>query len=187
MAKSKNPLAGKIVKHAHRRSFQDYLRDKGRDKTTIAYVYLMMLLRSGEGNRFELKEDLFRADIGLGKNALRKARKTLTEDGWLSRGTQKIDPLTGKWGFVEYTVNVEPVAHLVGGGTVNENTDALFTGGGSTGGGSAGDRKEGDTVVLHSLYGTDVPSTSTVSPTAVTSSDVSVNQSVTRRLTPLSR
>jgi hypothetical protein len=171
MAKSK--LAAKIVKHAHRRAFQEYVRHKGRDKTTIGYVYLMMFLRSGEGNRFELKEELFLADLGLGKNAFRSARKTLMDDGWLSRGTQKIDPLTGKWGLVEYTVNVEPVAHLEGGGTVDENIADLFTGGGSTGGGSAGDRKEGDTVVLHSLYGTDVPSTLNCTPSASTGSVVS--------------
>jgi hypothetical protein len=151
MAKSK-PLAAKIVKHAHRRSFQEYLRDKGRDKTTIAYVYLMMLLRSGEGNSFELKEELFLADLGLGKTAFRRARKTLIDDGWLSRGTQKIDPLTGKWGLVKYTVNIEPVAHLMGGGIISETPSPSLRATVEPYYGLAGDRKEGDTVVLHSLY-----------------------------------
>ena len=109
MSQKKSKLEAKIVKHAHRRRFQEYVRTKGRDKSTIGYVYWNMFLRSGKGNVFELEESLFLADLGIGKNALRPARKTLFDDGWLSKAAQKIDPLTGKWGTTAWTVNTEAV------------------------------------------------------------------------------
>jgi hypothetical protein len=147
--RKKKPIAAKIVKHAHRRRFQEYVRTKGRDKSTIAYVYLSMYLRSGKGNVFELEEGLFLGDLGIGKNALRSARAELVKDGWLSKQPQKIDPLTGKWGTTQWIVNEEPVAVAHSEGV---DTDAPLTDDRSTDDGSAGDRSEGDTVVLHSLY-----------------------------------
>ncbi len=66
-SRKKKPIAAKLVKHAHRRRFQEYVRTKGRDKSTIAYVYLSMYLRSGKGNVFELEEGLFLGDLGIGK------------------------------------------------------------------------------------------------------------------------
>ncbi len=153
-------IKAKIVKHAHRRRFQEYVRTKGRDKVTIAYVYWNMYLRSGKGNVFELAESLFLGDLGIGKNALRPARKTLVDDGWLTKDQQMIDPLTGKWGTTAWTVNTEPVAHSEG-----DRTAAPLTGDCSPDVGSAGDRSAGDTVVLHSLYvEVPSPSTSSVSP-----------------------
>lgn len=147
--RKKNGIAAKIVKHAHRRRFQDYLRTKGRDKSTIAYVYWSMYLRSGKGNVFELAEELFLSDLGIGKNALRPARAELVKDGWLSKEAQKIDPLTGKWGTTQWIVNEESVAVASSEGV---GTDAPLTGDRSPDVGSAGDRSAGDTVVLHSLY-----------------------------------
>jgi hypothetical protein len=147
--RKKKPIAAKIVKHAHRRRFQEYVRTKGRDKSTIAYVYLSMYLRSGKGNFFELEEGLFLGDLGIGKNALRSARAELVKDGWLSKEPQKIDPLTGKWGTTQWIVNEEPVAVAHSEGV---DTDAPLTGDRPTDDGSAGDRSAGDTVVLHSLY-----------------------------------
>ncbi len=147
--RKKKPIAAKIVKHAHRRCFQEYVRTKGRDKSTIAYVYLSMYLRSGKGNVFELEEGLFLGDLGIGKNALRSARAELVKDGWLSKEPQKIDPLTGKWGTTQWIVNEESVAVASSEGV---GTDAPLTGDRSTDDGSAGDRSEGDTVVLHSQY-----------------------------------
>ncbi len=93
---------------------------------TIGYVYWNMFMRSGKGNLFELEEGLFLADLGIGKNSLRPARKTLYDDGWLSKAAQTIDPLTGKWGVLprgqlntEAVVNsVDNVAHQEGVGTV---------------------------------------------------------------------
>jgi hypothetical protein len=164
MSKKKKSIEAKLVKFAHRRRFQDYVREKGREKMTLAYVYWAMWHRSGQGNVFELEEGLFLADLGIGKNALRPARATLTKDGWLSKAQQKINPLTGKWGTTAWTVNTEPVAHSEGVGTVAPLT---------------GDRSAGDTVVLHSLDA--IASTSTCTPSASTSSgltDLSINQSV---------
>jgi hypothetical protein len=153
----KKSIEAKIVKHAHRRRFQDYVRTKGREKATIAYVYWSMFLRSGKGNVFELEESLFLGDLGIGKNALRPARKTLVDDGWLTKDQQKIDPLTGKWGTTAWTVNTQTVALSDGVGTA-----APLTGDRSADVGSAGDRSEGDTVVLHSLYASN-PEASTYS------------------------
>jgi hypothetical protein len=161
---AKKGLQAKIVKHAQRRRFQDYVRTKGRDKATIGYVYWSMFLRSGKGNVFELAEELFLADLGIGKNSFRSARKTLVDDGWMSKGEQKMNPVTGLWGTVEYTVYEEPAAHSVSDGTV-----APLTGDRSTADGSAGDRSVGDTVVLHSLYAD--ASTSFSSPSASTPSE----------------
>jgi putative transposase len=44
MAKKK--LDMKFVKHAHRRAFYEYLRDKGRDKFTLSHVDLLPLFRT---------------------------------------------------------------------------------------------------------------------------------------------
>jgi len=155
----KKGIDAKIVKYAHRRRFQEYVRTKGRDKSTIAYVYWSMFLRSGKGNVFELEESLFLGDLGIGKNALRPARKTLVDDGWLTKDQQKIDPLTGKWGTTAWTVNIERVVHSEGIGTV-----APLTGDCSADVGSTGDRSEGDTVVLHSLDADASTSTEATSP-----------------------
>src|ERR1019366_1691335 len=40
----------RAVKFAHRRRFQEYVREKGREKSTLAYVYWAMWHRSGKGN-----------------------------------------------------------------------------------------------------------------------------------------
>jgi hypothetical protein len=174
MSKKKPKLEAKIVKHAHRRRFQEYVRAKGRDKTTIGYVYWNMFLRSGKGNVFELEEGLFLGDLGIGKNALRPARKTLVADGWLSKAQQKVDSLTGKWGTTAWTVNTEPVADSEGDGT-----DAPLTGDRSEDVSSNGDRSVGDTVVLHSLYASNPEaSTSCCTPNGVTSTEQLVSQSV---------
>jgi len=164
MAKKK--LDFKFVKHAHRRRFQEYIRAKGNNKTTIGYVYWNMYFRSGKGNVFELEESLFLADLGIGKNALRPARKTLVDDGWLSKAAQKIDPLTGKWGTTTWTVNTEPVALKEGVGTV-----ALLAAARVADVGSTGDREQGDTVGIH-LLGALNPNahTSSCEPMAPTSS-----------------
>jgi hypothetical protein len=154
-------IKAKIVKHAHRRRFQEYVRTKGRDKSTIAYVYWSMYLRSGKGDVFELEEGLFLADLGIGKNALRPARKTLVDDGWLSKGRQKVDPVTGKWGTTAWTVNTEPVAQSEGNGTAAPSTGDRFSGDRSTAA-----RSVGDTVVLHPLYAD--ASTSSCTPSAST-------------------
>jgi hypothetical protein len=165
--KKKKGINAKIVKHAHRRRFQEYLRTKGRDKSTIGYVYWSMFLRSGAGNVFELEESLFLADLGIGKNAVRPARKTLVDDGWLSTGQQKVNPLTGKWGTTAWTVNTESVALSMGDGTVAP---------------LAGDRSVGDTVVLHLLDASNPEaSTSSCTPLASTrSGDFSVSRSFSR-------
>ena len=170
MSKKKKSLEAKIVKHTHRKRFQEYVRQKGRDKATIGYVYWNMFLRSGKGNVFELKEELFLGDLGIGKDSLRPARKTLVDDGWLSKAAQKIDPLTGKWGTAAWTVNIEPVACSAGVGAV-----ACLTDDGSADVGSPDDGSVGDTVVLHLLDASN-PEASTypVSPSTkgVTSSDL---------------
>lgn len=171
--RQKKSIQAKIVKHAHRRRFQEYIRTKGRDKATIAYVYWSMFLRSGKDNVFELEEGLFLADLGIGKNALRPARKTLFKDGWLSKAAQKIDPLTKKWGTRAWTVNAEPVAQ-----SEDVGAAAPVAGDRSPDGGSAGDRSVGDTVVLHPLDVADAPSTSPVALTGGTSSGESVSPSV---------
>src|ERR1700676_3921756 len=105
-----------------------------------------MFHRSGKGDVFELEESLFLGDLGIGKNALRRAKKDLLDDGWLSKAAQKIDSLTGKWGTTAWTVNTQPVALLEGVGTV-----APFRGDRSRGDLKEGAPKGGDTVVLHSL------------------------------------
>jgi hypothetical protein len=173
--KKKKSLEAKLVKFAHRRRFQDYVREKGREKSTLAYVYWAMWHRSGPGNVFDLEERLFLGDLGIGKNALRPARKTLVDDGWLSKAAQKIDPLTGKWGTTAWTVNTEPVAHSEGVGTV-----ASLTHDRSADVGSTGDRSVGDTVVLHSLYASNPEAyTSSVTLKGVTPTD-QVSQLVSR-------
>lgn len=139
----KKGIAAKLVKFAHRRRFQDYVREKGREKITLGYVYWAMWHRSGKGDTFELAEELFLADLGIGKDALRPARRTLLNDGWLSKAAQKIDPLTGQWSTTAWIVNAEPVACS----TADGSTDVGSTVGGSTDVGSAG-----DTVVLHPQY-----------------------------------
>ncbi len=170
----KKPLEAKIVKHAHRRRFQDCVRKKGRDKATIGYVYWSMFLRSGKGNVFDLEERLFLGDLGIGKNALRQARKTLLDDGWLSKESQKVDALTGKWGTTAWTVNTEPIAHSEGVGTV-----VPLAGDRSADVGSAGDRSVGDTVVLHLLDASNPEApTSSSTPKGVTPPEQSVSQSV---------
>ena len=133
-SRKKKPIAAKLVKHAHRRRFQEYVRTKGRDKSTIAYVYLSMYLRSGKGNVFELEEGLSLGDLGIGKNALRSARAELVKEGWLSKEPQKIDLLTGKWGTTQWIVNEESVAVASLEGV---DTDATLAGDRSTDDGSA--------------------------------------------------
>lgn len=179
MKKKKKSIEAKLVKFAHRRRFQDYVREKGREKMTLSYVYWCMYHRSGKGDVFELEEERFLGDLGIGKNALRPARKTLFNDGWLSKAQQKIDPLTGKWGTTAWTVNTEPVAHSEGFGTV-----APLTGDRSADARSSGDRSEGDTVVLHTLYASNPEaSTSSSTPNGVTSSSL-VSKQVSGALCP---
>jgi hypothetical protein len=81
MAKKK--LDMKFVKHAHRRAFYEYLRDKGRDKFTLSHVYWYMYLRSGKGNVFHLADEHAAADMGMDLSRYRATRRVLKADGWM--------------------------------------------------------------------------------------------------------
>lgn len=162
--KEKKSIQAKIVKHAHRRRFQDYVRTKGREKSTIAYVYWSMYLRSGKGNMFVLDEELFLSDLGISVKSLRPARKELFDDGWLSKCKQAFNPETGQWTRVRWVVNEEAVVRSKDGGTAATLTDDRSTDGAST-----DDRSGDDTVVLHSLYAD--ASTLDCTPSASTSSE----------------
>lgn len=193
MSKKKS-IQAKIVKHAHRRRFQEYVREKGRDKSTIGYVYWSMFLRSGSGNMFELEESLFLADLGLTHPTLSGARKTLYEDGWLSKGKQVFNPETGRWGLTRWTVNTEPVVKSVDIGTDVNLTDVSSTDVSSTDDGSTDISSVDDTVVLHSLYAdastsssTASPSTLPVYPSGVTTSGSSKEEKKQRSLATLTR
>ena len=160
----KKSLQAKIVKHAHRRRFQDYVRTKGREKATLAYVYWSMYMRSGKNNIFELDEELFLADLGISVKSLRPARKELFDDGWLSKGKQAFNSQTGQWTKVRWVVNEEAVVRSKDGGTAVTLTDDRSTDGAST-----DDRSGDDTVGLHSLYAG--ASTPDCTPSASTSSE----------------
>ena len=161
MAGKKPKLGAKIVKHAHRRRFQEYVRKKGREKLTLAYVYWAMYLRSGKGNVFELAEELFLGDLGITNTALRSARRTLEKDGWVRRG-----PHTPKHAK-RWTVYDDPATGLLG-HPITQSSEV-----------SALDYSVIGTVVLHSLDAD--ASTSSSTPSASTPSGFlseSVSESV---------
>ena len=161
----KKSLQAKIVKHAHRRRFQDYVRTKGRDKSTIAYVYWSMYLRSGKGNIFVLDEELFLGDLGLSHATLHSARKTLQEDGWIAKEKQAFNSKTGRWSPVRWFVREESVVNSVDNSTAVNLADSGSTDSGST----------DDTVGLHTLYAD--ASTLSCTPSASTSTDSSERES----------
>jgi hypothetical protein len=101
---SKPKLEAKIVKHAHRKRFYDYVRGKGKDKFTFSHVYWHMFLRSGKGNVFKLADELAAADLGMDVSILRTAHRTLKKDGWVVKNRP------GNQGVPEWTVNTEAVS-----------------------------------------------------------------------------
>jgi len=150
MNKKKKSIAAKLVKFAHRRRFQDYVREKGREKMTLAYVYWAMWHRSGQGNVFELAEELFLADLGITNTALRTARRVLEADGWMKRGDY-IPKHAKKWIVYDDSVT----------GLLNHPLTQSF-------GDSIIEYSVSDTVVLHPS--TASPSTSSSTPEAYTAS-----------------
>ena len=85
MDKTKPKLEAKIVKHAHRKRFYEYLRDKKQTKFTLSHIYWYMFLRSGKGNVFHLADEWAAADMGIGVNVLRDTRRILMKDGWVTK------------------------------------------------------------------------------------------------------
>jgi hypothetical protein len=150
----KKGINAKIVKHAHRKRFYDYLRGKGRDKFTLSHVYWHMYLRSGKGDVFKLADELAAADLGMDVSVLRGAHRTLVKEGWL------VKHRPANQGVPEWTVNTEaiPTAGKPGGGKATSGRDS---------GGEASTGSDHTAVVLHSLDAD--ASTSSSTPLASTS------------------
>lgn len=139
----KKSIQAKLVMHDHRRRFQEYVREKGREKMTLSYVYWAMFHRSGKGNVFELEEELFLGDLGISHPALFAARTALTKDGWLVNVPQFNQ---GKRGVTKWVVNTVATVNSVDTSTTVNSTTVISTSVKSVGVGSVY-----NTVVLHSL------------------------------------
>jgi hypothetical protein len=160
MAKKK--LDMKFVKHAQRKEFYAYVREKGRDKFTLSHVYWYMYMRSGKGNVYHLADELAAGDLGMGVNVFRETRNILAKDGWVAKQPARRVP---DW-IIQTTQIVG--THKVG--THKESTH------------NVGTHKVGDAVVVHLQEALEPQNpnayTSSCEPMAPTSSDVSFFPSV---------
>lgn len=155
----KKQLKAKIFPWAFRQPFLEACKKYKRQKYVLWFVWTYMFWRSGKGGKFELAEELVILDTGMDKDALRKARRILVQEGWLVReemrrpnGTKEVR----RWTVcVPALVQPQPVQQVVDdmppGQPAAVEPTVASPGAGST----------GDTVALQTSSVTDLPEDTT--------------------------